>query len=89
MALDGDSVEFGGRFIEHFDKRMDAFEGRMKDFMQQLAQDSGTRIVAAFQNVARTSEMRTQQVIAANALLGERMLTVEDRVSALERERRA
>jgi hypothetical protein len=68
---------------------MDAFEERMKDFIQQLAQDSGTRLVAAFQHVARTSEMRTQQLIAANGLLGERMPAVEDRVSAPEPERRA
>jgi hypothetical protein len=86
-ALDGSSVEVGGRFIEHFDRRMDAFEGRMKDFIQQLTQEAGTRIIAAFQNVARTSDMRTRQAIADTGLLGERMLNVEDRISALERER--
>jgi len=87
MARDCESVEFWGRFYEHFDRRMDAFEARMKEFIQQSTEDAGTRIVAEFQNLARTSEMRTQQVVAANGLLFERMLNVEDRILALERER--
>lgn len=60
----------------------------MKDFTQQSTEDAGTRIIAEFQNLARTSEMRMQQAITATALLGEWMLNVEDRISALEPERR-
>jgi hypothetical protein len=67
---------------------MEAFEERMKDFTQQSTEDAGTRIIAEFQNLARTSEMRMQQAITATALLGEWMLNVEDRISALEPERR-
>jgi hypothetical protein len=86
-AFDG-NFELGRRFGERFDKRMDAFEERMKDFIQHSTQDAGMRIIAEFQNLARTSEMRTQQVITATGLFGQRMLNVEDRISALERERR-
>jgi hypothetical protein len=44
----------------------------------------GSRLVDEFRKLAANSEMQTDRLIAANALLGERMLAVEERISALE-----
>jgi hypothetical protein len=40
--------------------------------------------VDEFRKLAANSEMQTDRLIAANALLGERMLAVEERILALE-----
>jgi hypothetical protein len=45
----------------------------------------GSRLVDEFRKLAANSEMQTEQLICANALLDERMSAVEKRISALER----
>jgi len=45
----------------------------------------GSRLADEFRKLAANSEMQTDQLIAANALLGGRMSAVEERISALER----
>jgi hypothetical protein len=44
-----------------------------------------TKLLTEFHKWGRTADMRTRQAITDTGLLGERMLAVEDRISALER----
>ncbi len=60
----------------------------MKDYVRQSIQDLETKIITEFHKWGRTADMRTRQAITDTGLLGERMLAGEDRISALERERR-
>jgi hypothetical protein len=87
-AIDGKFVESEGRIMERVDGRIDAVEERMKDFVRLSIRDLETKIITEFHKWGRTSDMRTRQAITDTGLLGERMLAVEDRISALERERR-
>jgi len=88
-AIDDKFVEFEGRIMARVEGRMDAVEERMKDFTRQTCHDLETKLIAEFYKWGRTSDVRTRQAITDTGLLGERLLNVEDRVSALERERRA
>jgi hypothetical protein len=76
------------RVTERVGGRIDAVEERMKDYVRQSNHDLETKIIIEFHKWGRTSDMRTKQAITDTGLLGERMLAVEDRVAALERERR-
>jgi hypothetical protein len=87
-AIDDKFVEFEGRIMDRVEGRIDAVEERMKDYVRQSVRDLETKIITEFHKWGRTSEMRTRQAITDTGLLGERMLAVEDRVAALERERR-
>lgn len=95
-ALQGRVIELGeridaveGRIMDRVDGRIDAVEERMKDYARQGLHELETKIITEFHKWGRTSDMRTRQAITDTGLLGERMLAVEDRVAALERERRA
>jgi hypothetical protein len=87
-AIDEKFVLFEGRIMDRVGGRIDAVEERMKDFVRQSSQDLETKIITEFHKWGRTSDMRTRQAITDTGLLGERMLAVEDRVSALERAKR-
>jgi hypothetical protein len=74
--------------MDRVDGRIDAVEERLKDFVAKADHDLETKIITEFHKWGRTSDMRTRTAITETALLGERMLAVEDRITALERERR-
>lgn len=76
-----------GRIVERLGGRIDAVEDRLKDYVRQADHDLETKVITEFHKWGRTSDMRTRQAITDAGLLGERMLAVEDRLSALERER--
>jgi len=81
------------RVTERVGGRIDAVEERLKDYVRQSNHDLETKIITEFHKWGRTSEMhswdmRTRQAITDTGLPGERMLAVEDRVAAPERERR-
>jgi hypothetical protein len=78
-----DAVE--SRIMERVDGRIDAVEERLKDFIRKSDHDLETKMIAEFWRWGRTSDMRTRQALADASALNERMLAVEDRVSALER----
>ena len=78
-----------GRIMERAGGRIDAVEDRLKDFIAKADHDLETKIITEFHKWGRTSDMRTRTAITNAALLEERMLAVEDRVSALERQRSA
>ena len=86
-AVDARFKELEARIMERVDGRIDAVEERMKDYVKEAAHDLETKMIKEFHKWGRTSDMRTRQTIIDTGLLGERMLAVEDRVSALERER--
>jgi len=46
------------------------------------------KAITEFHKWGRTADMRTRQAITDTGFLGDRLLAVEDRVSALKRERR-
>ncbi len=85
--LEGMEDRIVERTMERVDGRIDAVEERMGAFVRQSIHDLETKVVGEFYKWGRTSDMRTRQAIADTGLLGERMLNVEDRISALERER--
>jgi hypothetical protein len=86
-SIDDRFVELEGRIMARVDGRMDAAEERMKDFVRQSNHDLETKIITEFHKWGRTSDVRTRQAITDTGLLSERLLAVEDRISALERER--
>ena len=73
------------RIMARVDGRIDDVESRMRDFVGSAILDLETKIVGDFWKWGRTSDMRTRQSLGESAALNERMLNVEDRVSALER----
>jgi len=78
-----------GRVMDRVGGRIDAVEDRLKDFIAKADHDMETKLLTEFQKWGRTSDMRTRQALTNAELLGERMLAVEDRISALERQRLA
>jgi hypothetical protein len=80
-------TELEGNIMERVGGRIDAVEVRLKEFIAQADHDIETKIITEFHTWGRTSDMRTRQAITDTGLLGERMLAVEDRISALERQR--
>ena len=73
------------RIMQRVDGRIDAVEDRLKDFIRQADLDLETKIVGEFWKWGRTSDMRTKQALDTSSSVSERLLAVEDRVSALER----
>jgi hypothetical protein len=81
--------------MERVDGRIDASEERMKDTIRKSIEAAETKLLAEFWKWGRTTDIRTREAIADTAatgtkaqMLSERLLNIEDRVSALERERR-
>ena len=63
----------------------EAMEARLKLHVSEQCYGVETKLLTEFHKWGRTSDMRTRQAITDVGLLGERMLAVEDRNSALER----
>jgi chromosome segregation ATPase len=79
--------ELEARIMERMDGRIDAVEERMKDYVKETVRDMETTVISEFHKWGRTSDMRTRQAITDTGFLGDRLLAIEDRVSALERGR--
>jgi hypothetical protein len=84
------------RLKEHMDGRIDASEARMKDYIRQADFELETKLIGEFWKWGRSSDVRVREVqvdgaaVTAKAqLISERLMNVEDRVSALERQRGA
>jgi hypothetical protein len=88
QAIEASQVQLERNIMERVGGRIDAVEERLKAFVAQADHDLETKIITEFHKWGRTADMRTRQAITDTGILGERMLAVEDRVSALERERR-
>jgi hypothetical protein len=73
------------RIMQRVDGRIDAVEDRLKDFIRQADLDLETKIVGEFWKWGRTSDMRTKQALDTASAVSDRLLSIEDRVSALER----
>jgi hypothetical protein len=73
--------------MERIAGRLDAVESRLRDFIAEADRDLETKIVGEFWKWGRTSDIRTRQALTESSLLNERMLSVEDRISALERQK--
>ena len=73
---------------EDLKKYLEAMEGRLLQHVSQECEKVETKLLTEFHKWGRTSDMRTRQAITDTGILGERMLAVEDRISALERDRR-
>lgn len=85
--LDGMEERIVDRVTQRVEGRIDAAEDRMKIHVSKQCEIVETKLLIEFQKWGRTSDMRTRQAITDVGLLGERMLAVEDRISALERDR--
>jgi predicted nucleic acid-binding Zn-ribbon protein len=86
-SIDTKFKELEARIMERMDGRVDAVEERMKDYVKETVRDMETNVITEFHKWGRTSDMRTRQAITDTGFLGDRLLAVEDRVSALERGR--
>jgi len=73
--------------IVALDTKIDSVETRLVAHVSEQCEKVETRLLTEFYKWGRTADMRTRQTIADTGLLGERMLNVEDRVTALERDR--
>jgi hypothetical protein len=71
--------------VERVESRMDLFEERVKGHITRSLDDLATRVIAEFHKWDCTSEMRPQRAMTDTRSLRERMLAVEERISALER----
>ncbi len=85
--LDGKFTEVGARLREHVSVECEKVEARLREHVSVEGQKVETKLLTEFHKWGRTSEMRTRQAITDVGLLGERVLAVEDRISALERAR--
>jgi hypothetical protein len=74
-------------FRDILDGRLDALEQRLKDHTAEAVRDMETKILTEFHKWGSTSDMRTRQAIADIGMFSERLLNVEDRLTALERQR--
>jgi hypothetical protein len=71
------------------DARFTALDASLREHVSIECEKVETKLLTEFHKWGRTSEMRTRQAITDVGLLGERVLNVEDRISALERQRSA
>lgn len=76
------------RMEVRIESKMDELENRMKDHVSEKCEAVETRLLSEFWKWGRTSDIRTRQVMSDVSMLGERMLALEDRVTALEFNRR-
>jgi hypothetical protein len=81
-------LEMETRLMERVGGRIDAVEERLKDFISKADRDMETKVITEFHKWGRSSDMRTRHALVEASALGDRMLAVEDRVSALERDRK-
>jgi len=75
------------QYLGAMEARLAAMESRLMGHVSEQCEKVETKLLTEFFKWGRTSDMRTCQAITDTGLLGERMLAVEDRVTALERER--
>src|SRR6266571_782097 len=71
-----------------FDGRLDASEERMKEFVGKAVREMETSIISEFWKWGRTADARYRQDHSAVLGLDERVQSVEDRITALERRER-
>jgi hypothetical protein len=83
--LEGMESRIVERIMERICGRIDASEERLKEFVRTADRDLETKIIKEFWKWARTSDLRTNQAINTSNAVSERLLAVEDGVSALER----
>jgi UDP-N-acetyl-D-mannosaminuronic acid transferase (WecB/TagA/CpsF family) len=86
-AVDDHVSAVEARIMVRVGGRIDAFEERLKDCVREALRDLETRLAAEFRKWGRTADLRTRQVISDVSLFGERLMAVEDRMTALERGR--
>lgn len=78
-------AESGARIMERMDGLLYAVGVRLKDFVREADRDLETKIVGEFWKWGRTSDLWTGWAIENITVFGERVLAVEERISALER----
>jgi hypothetical protein len=82
---DGQIAASEQRLKSHTEGQIDAVEQRLKAFTHEECEKAETKLLTEFHKWGRTSEIRTRGAIQHAANLEERLLVVEDRVSAIER----
>jgi hypothetical protein len=73
------------RSMDRVGGRLDAVEERMKTHVTRSCDDVITKLLAEFWKWGRTSDVRTRQALDNVAAVNERLMNVEDRITALER----
>ena len=85
--LDAKFAEIGTKLAE-VDARFAEVDVKLAELRAHVSEECEkveTKLLGEFWKWGRTSDMRTRQALAESAALGERLLAVEDRITALER----
>jgi hypothetical protein len=83
--LRADLADLERRIMHRVDGRIDASEERLKEYVSAACEKVETKVIGEFWKWARTSDLRTNQAINTSQSVSDRLLAVEDRVTALER----
>ena len=75
------------RIMSRMDGQLDAVEQRLQEYIGAANRELETKLIGEFWKWGRMSDARTRQALTEVGILSERMLSVEDRISALERSR--
>ena len=75
------------RIMSRMDGQLDAVEQRLQEYIGAADRELETKLIGEFWKWGRMSDARTRQALTEVGILSERMLSVEDRISALERSR--
>lgn len=70
---------------EELKQHLDGMKAELKAHVSESCYNMETKILTEFAKWGRTSDIRTRQAITDIGLFGERLLNVEDRLTALER----
>jgi hypothetical protein len=74
---------------EELKKYLDEMKRELREHVSEQCEKVETKLLTEFHKWGSTADARYRQTHAVVAGIDDRMLAVEDRVSALERERRA
>ncbi len=88
--LDAMDAKFGTKLDAmgaEFGTKLDAMDAALRTHISEECEKVETKLLTEFWKWGRTSDMRTRQALGETAALGERLLAIEDRITALERKR--
>ena len=92
--LRADIVILEDRIMQRVDGRLDAVELRMTDAIAKADHELETKLIAEFWKWGRTSDLRTRQntdtakqAMETLAIMNQRLMNAEDRITELERRR--
>ena len=78
-------MQMEARIMQRVEGRIDAAEERLKAHTSSECEKVETKLLTEFHKWGRTADMRTRQTMEANAIMNDRLMNAEDRITNLER----